>query len=87
MFQYDSDWTEQDWRHEADARELAQLDADRRDMAETPCPEDLITLEDPAAKRYLAIGGVFLDDAGPINTIDDLIDPARILPKKKKEAA
>ena len=38
MFTYDNDYTESDWRHEADAAELAQLDADRRDMAEYPAP-------------------------------------------------
>jgi hypothetical protein len=42
MFQYDNPYLESDWRHEADARELAQLDADRRDMQETPPP--VITL-------------------------------------------
>lgn len=34
MFHYDNDFTEIEWRHEADARELAQLDRDRRDMQE-----------------------------------------------------
>lgn len=38
MFTYDNDYTESDWRHEADARELAELDADRRDMQEYPAP-------------------------------------------------
>ena len=38
MFQYDNDYTESNWRHEADARELAELDRDRRDMRETPMP-------------------------------------------------
>lgn len=38
MFQYDNDYTEANWRHEADARELAELDRDRRDMRETPMP-------------------------------------------------
>lgn len=38
MFRYDPDYTESDWRHEADARELAELDADRRDMQEYPPP-------------------------------------------------
>jgi len=38
MFTYDPEYTESLWRHEADARELAELDADRRDMAEYPAP-------------------------------------------------
>jgi len=38
MFKYDHEWTELDWRHEADARDLAALDADRRDMQEYPAP-------------------------------------------------
>lgn len=57
MFLYDHPHTEQAWRHDADARELAERDADRRDMAEP--------LE---ATRYLAWGPAFADDAGPIGT-------------------
>ncbi len=81
MFTYDHDYTETDYRYEADTRELAALDADRRDMEETPAPEDVIIMEDPAAKHYLAIGGVFADNQGPIGMLD-------AQPKKhKKEAA
>lgn len=38
MFFYDNDYTFDEWQHEADARELAALDADRRDMQEYPAP-------------------------------------------------
>lgn len=38
MFRYDHPYTELDWRYEADARELAELDRDRRDMQEYPAP-------------------------------------------------
>lgn len=55
MFLYDHPYSEQTWRHDADARELAERDADRRDMQEP--------LE---ATRYLAWGPEFADEAGPI---------------------
>ncbi len=64
MFRYDDDYTEADYRHEADAQELAMLDADARDMQEYPAP--LSVMESAAAKRYLAWGPEFADDAGPI---------------------
>jgi len=80
-FEYDNDYTEADWQYEAMAQELAELDADRRDMQETPCPEDVVVMEDPAAKLYLAIGGVFLDSEGPIGMVIE--KPL----KPKKEAA
>jgi len=60
MFLYDHPHSEQTWRHDADARELAERDADRRDMQEYP--EHLETL------RYLAWGPEFADDAGPIGS-------------------
>jgi len=84
MFYYDDAWTERDWQHEADARELAELDADRRDMAEYPAPESLVTMENPNLKRYLAWGPEFADDAGPIG-----MEPAAEVsePRRKKEAA
>lgn len=83
MFTYDDEYTEQDWMYEADARELAELDADRRDMAEYPAPESLVTMENPALKRYLAWGPEFADDAGPIG-----MEPAASSePQRKKEAA
>ncbi len=81
MFQYDSDFTYDEYRYEADARELAARDADRRDMEETPAPEDVIIMEDPSAKHYLAIGGVFADNQGPIGMLDTQHK------KHKKEAA
>ena len=37
-FYYDNEFTESQWRHEADTRELSALDADRRDMQEYPAP-------------------------------------------------
>jgi len=44
MFSYDDDYTEADWQYEAMAQELAELDVDRRDMQETPCPEDRLRI-------------------------------------------
>ena len=82
MFQYDNDFTYDEYRYEADARELAARDADRRDMEETPAPEDVIMMEDPAAKYYLAIGGVFADNAGPVGMVID--KPSK---RKKRVAA
>lgn len=38
MFFYDNEYTEADHRHEADAAELAMLDAEARDMQEYPSP-------------------------------------------------
>lgn len=64
MFRYDSDYTEATHQYEADAAELAMLDADRRDMQEYPAP--LSALEAAESKRYLAWGSDFADDAGPI---------------------
>jgi hypothetical protein len=53
VFTYDNEWTEQDWRHEADARELAELDADRRDMQEYPAPalQMKLLLEPPCCEN------------------------------------
>lgn len=81
MFFYDNEYTEADWRHEADAQELAMLDADARDMQEYPAP--LSAMESAESKRYLAWGPDFADDAGPIG-----INGAIPAPKMQhKEAA
>lgn len=50
-FYYDNEFTEQDWRHEADARELTALDADRRDMQEYPAPPLQMELKFTPAPR------------------------------------
>lgn len=80
MFHYDDEWTERNWRHEADARELAELDADRRDMNEYPKP--LTAMESAAAKKYLLWGSECADDAGPIG-----MTPADPTSPRRKEAA
>lgn len=79
MFYYNTEYTELDHQHEADAAELAMLDADARDMQEYPAP--LSVMESAESKRYLAWGSEFADEAGPIGMI--VVAPR----KQQKEAA
>lgn len=81
MFSYDNDYTEDAYRYEADAAELAMRDADARDMQEYPAP--LTEMESAQSKLYLAWGPDFADDAGPIGMNGAISKP----PQKRKEAA
>lgn len=78
MFYYDDEYTEADYRHEAEAQELEMLDADARDMQEYPAP--LSVMESAESKKYLAWGPEFADDAGPIGMNIET-------PKPRKKAA
>jgi hypothetical protein len=86
MFRYDTDYTEADWRHEADAAELAMLDADARDMQEYPAP--LSAMESANSKRYLAWGLDFADEAGPIGmTLERRQSVTQVKIERRKVAA
>lgn len=71
---YDNEYTEQDAQLDMDAREHAHEeylgDAYAADYA-------LTEAEDAISKRYLAIGGVFADDAGPIGSPESDLDQVR----------
>jgi hypothetical protein len=76
MFLYDSPYLESSWRHEADERELAELDADRRDMQEVLILDEPARIESAESLRYLAWGPDFADDAGPIGMHESKIEQA-----------
>ena len=82
MFVYDSEFSEQDWRFECLADELAERDRDRRDMEEYPAP--LTAMEAAEARKYAEIGPLFADEAGPIGMKLEVPAPAR---KHRKKAA
>lgn len=82
MFTYDNEYTEQDWRFECLADELAERDRDRHDMEEYPAP--LTEMEAAESRKYAEIGPLFADEAGPIGMSLEDPRPAR---KHRKKAA